>query len=57
MSTSISLGPFRNVGVRPTRRSTLRTARSSATGVPRQSISTTAFQKSGCSENPTGSVR
>jgi len=57
MSTSISRGPFRNDGVLPTRRSTRRTARRRAIGVPRHSISTTAFQKSGWSGKPTGSVR
>jgi hypothetical protein len=57
MSTSISRGPFTNVGVRPTRRSTVRVIRRSSPGVPLQAISTAAFQKSGWSRKPTGSVR
>lgn len=56
-STSISRGPLRKVGVLPTRLSTRRIAARSAAGVPGHAISTAAFQKSGCRENPTGSVR
>jgi hypothetical protein len=57
MSTSISRGPFRKLGVRPTRRSTDCAARSRAAAVPVQRIATAAFQNAGWSVKPTGSVR
>ena len=57
MSTSISRGPFRKLGVRPTARSTRRVSASSRSGVPVHGIAATMFQNGGCFENPTGSVR
>ncbi len=56
MSTSISRGPFGKVGLRPTDRSTDCVRRSSAAGPRLHRIAATAFQKSGCAANPTGSV-
>jgi hypothetical protein len=46
MSTSISRGPWRKLGVRPTLLSTSRSARSSRTADPSQAMTATAFQKS-----------
>lgn len=57
MSTSISRGPLRKVGVRPTSRSTDCVARSSPGAVPLHQIAAAAFQKARCPAKPTGSVR
>ena len=57
MSTSISRGPFRKLGVRPTARSTRFARASRRTGPPFQAIAATRFQNAGCVANPTGSVR
>lgn len=54
---SISRGPLRKLGVRPTARSTACVARSNSPGVPVQRIAATAFQNAGCARKPTGSVR
>ena len=47
MSTSISRGPFRKLGVRPTARSTRFTSASRRTGPPFQAIAATRFQNGG----------
>jgi len=57
MSTSISRGPFRKLGVRPTVRSTRFTRASRRAGPPVQAIAAARFQNAGCFANPTGSVR
>ena len=54
---SISRGPLRKLGVRPTVFSTRWVRASSASGRPDQAIAATAFQKTGWRVKPTGSVR
>ena len=57
MSTSISRGPFRKLGVRPTVRSTRFTCASRRAAPPVQGIAATAFQNGRLLRDPTGSVR
>jgi hypothetical protein len=57
MSMSISRGPFRKVGVRPTDASIACTARNRLSAERLQRMRTTAFQKAGWASKPTGSVR
>lgn len=57
MSTSISRGPSSKLRVRPPSLSTLFAARRSRRAEPSHATAATAFQKSRCAVNPTGSVR
>src|SRR5581483_10438399 len=56
MSMSISRGPFRSRGCRPSRRSTSFTTASSSSGDSSVSTRTTAFKNAGCSAKYIGSV-
>jgi len=57
MSMSISRGPLRKLGVRPTAFSMSWVARSRPSAVPFQRIAATAFQNGRWRRYPTGSVR